>query len=270
MPQQRRPIIPRHVRAMRRDIVAVARGKWNGGDRVKLEMAGKRGEFGPDRLKYPLAVAHQVDLVHRQHDVPDAEHGADKGVAPGLHLDAAPGVHQQYRHVRPGRAGDHVAGILLVAGGVRDDEFAHPRGHEAVGDVDGDALLALRLQPVHQQREIDIVAGGAEFLAILLQRDKLVVRDRMGVVEQPPDQRRFAIIHTPACQHPQQRPLGEGQVGFDQRRHQKYPSRFFFSMAPDSSWSISRPLRSEVRAASISSTILPSVSASLSTAAVSG
>ena len=34
-------------------------------------------------------------------------------------------------------------------------------GEEAVGDVDGDALLALRLQPVDQQREIDVVAGGA-------------------------------------------------------------------------------------------------------------
>jgi hypothetical protein len=32
---------------------------------------------------------------------------------------------------------------------------------EAVGDVDGDALLALGLQPVDEQREVDVLAGGA-------------------------------------------------------------------------------------------------------------
>ena len=31
----------------------------------------------------------------------------------------------------------------------------------AVGDVDGDALLALGLEAVDQQREIDVLAGGA-------------------------------------------------------------------------------------------------------------
>ena len=69
-----------------------------------------------------------------------------------------------------GRAGRHVAGVLLMARRVGDDEFALVGGEEAIGDVDGDALLALGLQPVDQQREIDVVAGGAEFLGILFQR----------------------------------------------------------------------------------------------------
>ena len=58
-------------------------------------------------------------------------------------------------------AGRHVAGVLLVAGRVGDDELALRRGEEAVGDVDGDALLALGLEAVDQQREVDVVAGGA-------------------------------------------------------------------------------------------------------------
>ena len=39
------------------------------------------------------------------------------------------------------------------------------RREEAVGDVDGDALLALGLEAVDQQREIDVVAGRAVLAA---------------------------------------------------------------------------------------------------------
>ena len=52
-------------------------------------------------------------------------------------------------------AGDHVARVLLVARRVGDDELALVGGEEAVGDVDGDALLALGRQAVDQQREVD-------------------------------------------------------------------------------------------------------------------
>jgi hypothetical protein len=48
-----------------------------------------------------------------------------------------------------------------VAGCVGDDERAARRGEEPVGDIDGDALLALGLEAVDQQREIDLVAGCA-------------------------------------------------------------------------------------------------------------
>jgi hypothetical protein len=48
------------------------------------------------------------------------------------------------------------------------------------------------------------------------------------------------------------------------------PSRFFCSIDPASSWSITRPWRSEFRASSISSMISGSVAAVLSMAPVSG
>ena len=53
-------------------------------------------------------------------------------------------------------------------------------------------------------------------------------------------------------------------------RHQKYPSCFFFSIDADWSWSIMRPWRSDVVVSSISWMIAGNVSASLSTAPVSG
>ena len=62
-----------------------------------------------------------------------------------------------------------------------------------------------------------------------------------------------------------------GGVSSNQRHHaQKYPSRFFSSIEPASSWSMTRPCRSEFVATSISSMISGSVVALLSIAPVSG
>ena len=102
-------------------------------------------------------------------------------------------------------AGRHVAGVLLMAGRVGDDEGASRRGEEAIGDVDGDALLALGLEPVHQQREIDVVAGGAVPGAeSRCQRRQLILEDQLAVVQQPADQGRLAVIDRAAGEKAQQ------------------------------------------------------------------
>ena len=81
---------------------------------------------------------------------------------PGLGEDALARIDQQHREIGGRGAGRHVAGVLLVARRIGDDEGAPRRREKAVGDVDRDALLALVLEPVEQQREIDVVAGRAE------------------------------------------------------------------------------------------------------------
>ena len=72
------------------------------------------------------------------------------------------------------------------------------RGEIAIRDVDGDALLALGLQPVHQQREVETLALGAEFFGIRLQRLQLILEDEFCVVKQAADQRRLAIVDAAA------------------------------------------------------------------------
>ncbi len=67
------------------------------------------------------------------------------------------------------------------------------RGEVAVGDVDGDALLTLGPQAVGEQREVGVVL--AAVAADPLDRLDLVLEDRLGVVEQPPDQRALAVVH---------------------------------------------------------------------------
>jgi hypothetical protein len=101
-------------------------------------------------------------------------------------------VDEDQREVGSRRAGDHVARVLLVAGGVGDDELPPRRAEVAVRHVDSDALLALRAQPVGEQREVHVAVAAA--LRGLLHVLELVLEDRLGVEQEPADQGRLAVI----------------------------------------------------------------------------
>ncbi len=126
------------------------------------------------------------------------------GMAPRLRQHATAGIDQEDGEIGSGRAGDHVARVLLMARSIGDDELALVGREEAVGDVDGDALLALGGQAVHQQREVERLALRADPFGIALQRGQLIVEDHLAVVEQPPDQGRLAIVDRAAGDEAQQ------------------------------------------------------------------
>ena len=164
--QERRPLVPREV-AARMDHVVAAQGRE--GDEVKdgrrsarmdgrelrhegLEVAAQRGE-------HVLAPVDEVDLVHRHHQLADAEQACHEGVAARLLLDAVAGVHQEDGEVGVAGAGHHVAGVLHVPRSVGHDELAARGGEVAMGHVDGDALLALGAQAVGQEGEVHRAVG---------------------------------------------------------------------------------------------------------------
>src|SRR5581483_9674036 len=76
--------------------------------------------------------------------------------------------------------------------GVGDDERALGRREVAVGDVDRDALLALRAQAVGEQRQVDVI--GARVAAGGLDGGELVLEDRLGLVQQPADQGGLTVV----------------------------------------------------------------------------
>ena len=117
---------------------------------------------------------------------------------PRLDQHALARVDQDHGQVRRARPGDHVAGILFVSGTIRDDELALLGIEEAIGDVDGNALFALCRKPVNQQGKVNFLPLGALLLAVIFQRGKLILEDHLGIVEQPPDQGRLAIVHAAA------------------------------------------------------------------------
>ena len=139
----------------RATVVAVARRDRHRQQRAQAQGRGERLEGALDLPEAALGEIDQVHLVDRQHDIADAEQRDDRGMATGLLDQPVAGIDQQDGEIGVRRAGRHVARELLVARRVGDDEGAPRAGEEAVGDVDGDALLALGLQPVEQQREVD-------------------------------------------------------------------------------------------------------------------
>ena len=135
----------------------------------------------------------------------DAHQRDDVAVTKRLREQAVARIDQQYGKIgrRCGRR--HVARVLLVAGGVRDDEAAARRGKIAIGDVDGYSLLALRLQPVDQQRQIGLARRcGAEAQRIRGERRPLILVDQPAIEQQPADQRRFAVVDRAAGEKAQQ------------------------------------------------------------------
>jgi len=78
-----------------------------------------------------------------------------------LREDAFARIDEDDGQVCCGCTGDHIARVLFVPGRVGDDELALRRCEEAVGDVDGDSLLALGAQAVGQQRQVQGAVAAA-------------------------------------------------------------------------------------------------------------
>jgi len=229
--QQRLALVPGHCRRALEHVVALQCRDRDAGDLGDAQRRRQRAVALADVIEHLFVVIHQVHLVHRQQHVADPEQRNDVTVAPGLRQQALARIHQHHREVGRGGAGGHVAGVLLVPGAVGDDELALVGTEETVGDVDGDALLALRGKAIHQQREIDLAVLGAMALAVRLQRRQLVVQQQAGVVQQAPDQRALAVVDAAAGDEAQQvlglvllqvgGDLRAGCVGVGQVVHQK-------------------------------------------------
>ena len=104
--------------------------------------------------------------------------------------------------VRRRGAGHHVARVLDVARRVGDDELAPRRREVAVRHIDRDPLFPLGAQAVREQREIEVVL--AALLSRALDRLKLVLEDRLGIVEETTDQGRLAVVDAAGGREPQQ------------------------------------------------------------------
>jgi len=83
----------------------------------------------------------------------------------------------------------------------------------AVGDVDGDSLFPLRAQAIGNQGKIE--AAGSLVARRLADRSHLVFVDAFGIVKQPPDQGRFAVVYAAGC--------GEAEKLRDKSRGHRLP-----------------------------------------------
>ena len=124
------------------DVVAKERADGDVGDVGDAEFGGEAFEGVFDGFVGVFFEVDEVHFVDADDEVGDAEEAGDEEVAVCLFEDAVACVDEDDGEVGGAGSGDHVAGVLDVAGCVGDDEFAVGCGEVAVGDVDGDALFA--------------------------------------------------------------------------------------------------------------------------------
>lgn len=151
----------------------------------------------PDLLEALFRVADEIHLVDGKDEVADAHERADAGMAARLRQDALRRVDEDDGEVGERCAAGHVARVLLMARRIRADEAAVVRREVAVGDIDRDALLALREQSVQEQRVVDGTAAAADF-RIEQQRFFLVGVDELGIVQEMADERGLAVVDAAA------------------------------------------------------------------------
>jgi hypothetical protein len=240
--QERWAVIPRHRVSRIDDVVAAQRRDGDKLDVGDVELAGESGVLVADPLERALIVINQVHLVDRNDDMLDPQQRDDERVSLRLRQQAAAGIDQNDRQVARAGTRRHVAGVLLVSGGVGDDELALVGREVAVSDIDRNTLLTLGLEAVGQQRQIDfaIAPRRAKPPRVTLHGLELVLVNHLRVVQQTADERGLAVVHGAAGEEAQQLlALVTGKIAVDvfldqfdlcHGGAQKYPSRFFCSI----------------------------------------
>jgi hypothetical protein len=178
------------------DVVAVERADGDELDVLDIEPGQELLELGADLEEPRLAPADEVHLVDRDDEVRNAQQRGDGGVPAALLDHAGAGIDEDDGEVGRRGARHHVARVLHVPGGVGDDELAARRREVAIGDVDGDALLALGAQAVGEVGEIDLAAAGD--VGGALEGLELVLHERFGVVEEAADEGGLAVVDAAA------------------------------------------------------------------------
>ncbi len=196
--QQARAFVAAPAGLGRDHVPALERRHGHGGGDLDARILGKLEQRGADVGEGQGGVGHGVELVDGEHQRMHAQQVHQQAVAACLRQQLQAGVlpvelggiDQHHGGVGLRGGGDHVARVLLVAGGVTDDELALLGGEVAVGDVDGDALLALGAEAVGEQRQVGLAGFG--------HARQVVLQHSAAVDQKAADQRALAIVHAAA------------------------------------------------------------------------
>ena len=81
-----------------------------------------------------------------------------------------------------------------MARGICDDELARSGREVAERDIDRDPLLALALEAVDEEREVELARLRAERLRVARGGGERVLVHHVGVVQEPPDERALPVV----------------------------------------------------------------------------
>ncbi|SBT10469.1 conserved hypothetical protein [Candidatus Propionivibrio aalborgensis] len=199
---QCRPLIPVQSFAAINDHVAIQCGHRYEAN-VQYAQTGRKGHVvGFDPVIDVLRIVDQIHLVDGHDNMRDVDQMGEVGVTSCLCQHAFARVDQDDGKIGGRGGGDHIAGVLFVPRRVGNDVLARAGSEVTIGDVDGDALFALGLKSVGQQREVN--GFHASFFRRALYGVQGVGQNRFGVEQKAADQRALAVVDTAAGQEAQE------------------------------------------------------------------
>ena len=138
-----------------------------------------------------MVVVDQIHFGDQNRDLMRAHQRQQIGVPARLLLQALLRVDHQERALGIGGAGDHIFQELFVSRCIDDDVLAAGGLEGNAAHIDGDALIALRLERIQQERPLHTLAAAFGDGANLLD---LAFRQRPGFIQQAADEGRFAVV----------------------------------------------------------------------------
>ena len=129
-------------------------------------------------------------------------------MAAGILLHSLRRVDDQQGRLGAGRAGDHVLQELDVAGSIQDEVGPPGCLEEDPRGIDGDPLGLFVLQGVEEEGVLERLRAALAGRPNLLQ---LALGQRMGVGQQPADDRALAVVDV--ADDDDVHPLGAGRAG---------------------------------------------------------
>ena len=148
--QDRWSVVPGRLGRVLSEVDTVECREWNRSDPRSVDLSSGRNELVGDLDKTGLVVVDKIDLIDTGDHVAHAEHAADREVSTGLRCRAVLCINQQDRCIRTRSGRHHVARVLHVPRRVTKQDAPAIGIEGTVGNIDGDALLALGAQAVGQ------------------------------------------------------------------------------------------------------------------------
>ena len=190
---KRRAVVEAHRPRGHDNVVALGCAYGNDLHAMHVKLGQKLVDLDFDLLEGLLRIPRQIHLVDGVDKVLDAHQSADARMALGLDEHALGRIDQDNGNIGKTRAHGHVARVLLMPRAVCGDKAALVGCEIAVGNIDGDALLALGCKAVEQKRVVDLAIGRAH-LGVQQQGVFLIGKQELGVVEQMPQKRGLAVV----------------------------------------------------------------------------
>src|SRR5689334_2562652 len=144
-----------------------------------------------ERTKARFGEIDEIELVDDHDDLIEPKEAQQISVPPRLRLQALPRVDEEDRRVRARGTAHHVGEELAMSWRIDDDEITAVDPEPGARRIDGDGLVAFRLQRVERERPFERDAAS---LARLPQFIDFAAPQRVRLVQQPPDEGRFAMV----------------------------------------------------------------------------